>query len=121
MLCIEQIRPTTIVCRDGGTSVLAQVIREIQGIEGIRMTIEIEEIGMIVSNDAGASEKFVETGRTAANERGPNRQDVTAVTGKIRQLSRRYTDEGTHQCYVCLLYTSPSPRDRTRSRMPSSA
>ena len=23
--------------------------------------------------------------------------------------------------YLCLLYTSPSPRDRTRSRMPSSA
>ena len=26
---------------------------------------------------------------------------------------------GNHIC--CLLYTSPSPRDRTRSRMPSSA
>ena len=25
------------------------------------------------------------------------------------------------QVRVCLLYTSPSPRDRTRSRMPSSA
>ena len=25
------------------------------------------------------------------------------------------------QCSLCLLYTSPSPRDRTRSRMPSSA
>ena len=25
------------------------------------------------------------------------------------------------QLYGCLLYTSPSPRDRTRSRMPSSA
>ena len=24
-------------------------------------------------------------------------------------------------CFDCLLYTSPSPRDRTRSRMPSSA
>ena len=24
-------------------------------------------------------------------------------------------------CWFCLLYTSPSPRDRTRSRMPSSA
>ena len=24
-------------------------------------------------------------------------------------------------CMTCLLYTSPSPRDRTRSRMPSSA
>ena len=26
----------------------------------------------------------------------------------------------THS-HLCLLYTSPSPRDRTRSRMPSSA
>ena len=25
------------------------------------------------------------------------------------------------QRWICLLYTSPSPRDRTRSRMPSSA
>ena len=24
-------------------------------------------------------------------------------------------------CYLCLLYTSPSPRDATLSRMPSSA
>jgi len=29
--------------------------------------------------------------------------------------------EGLAQRIVCLLYTSPSPRDRTRSRMPSSA
>ena len=27
----------------------------------------------------------------------------------------------TQQDDICLLYTSPSPRDRTRSRMPSSA
>ena len=27
----------------------------------------------------------------------------------------------TSPAYHCLLYTSPSPRDRTRSRMPSSA
>ena len=26
-----------------------------------------------------------------------------------------------HTKHTCLLYTSPSPRDRTRSRMPSSA
>ena len=26
-----------------------------------------------------------------------------------------------HALYTCLLYTSPSPRDRTTSRMPSSA
>ena len=30
--------------------------------------------------------------------------------------------EGARAAYeICLLYTSPSPRDRTRSRMPSSA
>ena len=28
---------------------------------------------------------------------------------------------GLFAFYICLLYTSPSPRDRTRSRMPSSA
>ena len=64
------------------------------------MTIEIKVIEVIVINDARASETFVKMGRTAANERGRNHQDVSAVTGKIRQLSRWYTDEGTHQCYV---------------------
>ena len=32
-----------------------------------------------------------------------------------------YFDKGQLLTYPCLLYTSPSPRDRTRSRMPSSA
>ena len=30
-------------------------------------------------------------------------------------------EAGVDLPYSCLLYTSPSPRDRTRSRMPSSA
>ena len=37
---------------------------------------------------------------------------VDALIEKIDQAARNYP---------CLLYTSPSPRDRTRSRMPSSA
>ena len=36
---------------------------------------------------------------------------------KLRDHNGKYTVE----CVICLLYTSPSPRDRTRSRMPSSA
>ena len=32
-----------------------------------------------------------------------------------------FEEEDLAPLYVCLLYTSPSPRDRTRSRMPSSA
>ena len=31
------------------------------------------------------------------------------------------SEDGENGCYVCLLYTSPSPRDRQKSRMPSSA
>ena len=40
---------------------------------------------------------------------------VASVTGTY------LPDIETHQTHPCLLYTSPSPRDRTRSRMPSSA
>ena len=38
---------------------------------------------------------------------------------KIMDVSKSVNDIGIG--YNCLLYTSPSPRDRTRSRMPSSA
>jgi len=106
VLCIEQIRPTSIVCQDGGTSVLVEVIQAIQVIEGIRMTIEIEEIVVIVSNDARASETFVEVGRTAANEMGPDHRDGTTVTVKIHQLSRQCTDENTYRCCIRQLSTT---------------
>ena len=36
-------------------------------------------------------------------------------------LIRKDKQRITVDIYTCLLYTSPSPRDRTRSRMPSSA
>ena len=36
------------------------------------------------------------------------------------RLFLNYTDNGD-TFYSCLLYTSPSPRDRQKSRMPSSA
>ena len=39
---------------------------------------------------------------------------VSTVMGRGRQ-------GGIAQVYRCLLYTSPSPRDRQKSRMPSSA
>ena len=38
----------------------------------------------------------------------------------IKEFQRLKEDE-RKQLGCCLLYTSPSPRDRTRSRMPSSA
>ena len=40
---------------------------------------------------------------------------------KIRQQARERKDWKAADAISCLLYTSPSPRDRTRPRMPSSA
>ena len=42
----------------------------------------------------------------------PSNLDLKRNVWKLNQIS---------QIIDCLLYTSPSPRDRTRSRMPSSA
>ena len=52
---------------------------------------------------------------TLADEQGY--RSVNIVVGSDRQAEF----ENLAQKYNCLLYTSPSPRDRTRSRMPSSA
>ena len=44
------------------------------------------------------------------------REEILVVIGKHISLDRDKV-----QVKVCLLYTSPSPRDRQKSRMPSSA
>ena len=46
--------------------------------------------------------------------------EATLNTWAENELARQL-DEEANGYKVCLLYTSPSPRDRTRSRMPSSA
>ena len=48
------------------------------------------------------------------------------ILGASEALKQKYlgewvVDKRKMAAYGCLLYTSPSPRDRTRSRMPSSA
>ena len=53
--------------------------------------------------------------------------DVKAVVGgeesynKIASWAAENMTEAEKKAYNCLLYTSPSPRDATLSRMPSSA
>ena len=43
----------------------------------------------------------------------------TMVAEEFKKIE--FTQEFRDDVIICLLYTSPSPRDRTRSRMPSSA
>ena len=44
---------------------------------------------------------------------------TNALTVSVQR--KRYDGQSNGTDTACLLYTSPSPRDRTRSRMPSSA
>ena len=60
----------------------------------------------LIADEMTAIEKTIEMEK--------NRQDNM----KTFTIGFRAAENGT---YFCLLYTSPSPRDRTRSRMPSSA
>ena len=53
----------------------------------------------------------------------PERMWTPYGLSTVDQSAPYYRDDGywNGAVWICLLYTSPSPRDRTRSRMPSSA
>ena len=48
-------------------------------------------------------------------------EDLGGCTGKSETFIIQTSTPFTYGLYACLLYTSPSPRDRQKSRMPSSA
>ena len=54
------------------------------------------------------------------NERGIKSMFFESHRGK-NDIYRQLENARNGNFKICLLYTSPSPRDRTRSRMPSSA
>ena len=60
----------------------------------------------------------------AETEQGPRQLFITAVEGDEVEVNGNHPLAGAtlhFEVKVCLLYTSPSPRDATLSRMPSSA
>ena len=64
---------------------------------------------------------------------GPDSSDYDAVIAFLEEVEARYDSVAAGdltgrvvgvtpgELYYCLLYTSPSPRDKRQSRMPSSA
>ena len=81
----------------------------------------LETNGRVVDYQTKADGILKRLGKSLENE------DLADVKALIEELeiacplsgSKNWTD--VKQFNLCLLYTSPSPRDRTRSRMPSSA
>ena len=51
---------------------------------------------------------------------GRGKWNLEVTQQKVEEIERTYQAPDALPS-ICLLYTSPSPRDRTRSRMPSSA
>ena len=66
---------------------------------------------------AACGDKFGQEHKTCMNEQLQN-FDCAKSGNPARCEARKKVYQ---ECKGCLLYTSPSPRDRTRSRMPSSA
>ena len=77
----------------------------------------LNTVFVLVSNDEKAS---TEAWKTLTAESVPN---AYVLEGGINEWIATFgkDEAGIVSTLGCLLYTSPSPRDRTRSRMPSSA
>ena len=96
---------------------------------------ELEEVGYTDSNEViktlvpsfSIGRQPISDGATfirpAALRDLPTDKTLVLVNNKRRHRAALVTigGSGTQGPDICLLYTSPSPRDRTRSRMPSSA
>ena len=81
-----------------------------------------ERVGVVVGSGMGglpAIERYHEAMATGGYRKiSPFFIPMTIINLAAGQISIKSGAKGPN---LCLLYTSPSPRDRTRSRMPSSA
>ena len=66
-----------------------------------------------------AQRNIASKGGTAAHKYGVAHRYSSEEAGKAGRVGGAVV--ASDRDHICLLYTSPSPRDRTRSRMPSSA
>ena len=88
------------------------------------MTVDAEglQIPAELQRDMEALEGLARDGEVSEADLDALRQDVDqlldAETGVGAELRARATGQ---RITICLLYTSPSPRDQRGSRMPSSA
>ena len=81
------------------------------------VTISGQRIPLRMSVDYISFSAHTDYEQTSEFIRTPNPPHIVLVHGEQNEMMRL---KQAHS-QTCLLYTSPSPRDRTRSRMPSSA
>ena len=85
--------------------------------------VEISEVQVVTSTGNGAARPTmqVEIIDSSTDVESEDSSEAPAEVAVEVATVEPVAVEENEPAEVCLLYTSPSPRDRTRSRMPSSA
>ena len=88
-----------------------------EGIDGSGKTTQINQLykWLIGTDLIPENNKLVITREPGGTKLGKS------IRSLLLDTSREKSPGSITELLLCLLYTSPSPRDRTRSRMPSSA
>ena len=94
----------------------------------VEEAVRLQEAGtatetIIVSIGPAKAQETIRTGLAMGADRGVHVQsdddlEPLAIAKILKSVAEA---EGAELVIICLLYTSPSPRDRQKSRMPSSA
>jgi len=104
-------------------------VRDVQALEDsikgdirdqLRTLLESREGLQIQATAVALAERRVESTRIFLDEGRAETRDLLEAQDDLLSAQNALTS-ALVDYRVCLLYTSPSPRDRTRSRMPSSA
>ena len=101
-------------------------VHELQDIESLNQRAlkgELEVTAVSIHAYAFLTDKYalLSSGASMGDQYGP-RLVSRAPAGRSDVKGKRIAIPGLKtSAYLCLLYTSPSPRDRQKSRMPSSA
>ena len=91
-------------------------------LKGIVKEIDNEYAGLLSEGGVGDIESYIDTGSYIFNALVSGSIHKGIASNKITALAGESGTGKTFFCLgVCLLYTSPSPRDRGCCRMPSSA
>ena len=101
---------------------------DIQELERVARRVEAVRLALVAAADRqqvhrqfGHSSTSAWVASATRSDGGAAQRDVVLATALAGGLDRTRDAFEAGQMSSCLLYTSPSPRDRTRSRMPSSA
>ena len=108
----EQVTLTPGLVETVRLKALKRVRRRRQVLTGMTSIAAIALLTAVAANLLGGTDQAGTTQPASITESEDKADDKTHESSNV-ELNTSVT--------ACLLYTSPSPRDRTRSRMPSSA